>query len=260
MDYTKVTYALDDGVARIGLNDPEQLNAVSEEMGGQLLEAVQRAADEARAVVLTGEGRAFCSGASLRDCGLDLTQPSRDIGLLLERFYNPVLATIRKMDAPVITAVRGAAAGFGAGLALSGDLIVCAENAYFIQAFRHVGLAPDGGSSYLLSRAIGRVRAMELMLLGERLAADKALDWGLVNRVVPDAELDATAMALAANLASGPASIGIIKQVAWAALDAAYDTALALERDAQRSASRSEDFLEGIAAFQEKRKPSFSGR
>lgn len=259
MDYTKVTYSLADGVARIGLNDQAQLNAVTDEMGVQLLHAVNRAEHEAKCVVVTGEGRAFCSGASLSDA-FDVSDPARDAGALLENWMNAVISALKTMPIPVITAVRGAAAGFGCGLAVAGDLIVCSENAYFLQAFRHVGLSPDGGSAYLLPRAIGRPRAMEMMLLGEKVPAATALEWGLVNRVVPDAEFDEAVMTLARQLAAGPYSLGVIKKLAWAALDTGIDGALALERDAQRRAGRSEDFQEGIAAFREKRKAEFKGR
>ena len=260
MSYEKILYALDGGVARIALNDPATRNAGSAQLGQELLDAVGRAAGEARAVMLTGEGKAFCSGANLGDAAAMIGDPMRDVGQLLDRYFNPVILALKSMQQPVVTAVRGAAAGVGAGIAMAGDIIVCGEGSFFLQAFRNVGLAPDGGSSWLLSQAVGRVRAMELMLLGERLYGPKALEWGLVTRCVPDDDVEETAMAMARDLAAGPRSLGIIKRVAWAAADANLETALSNERMSQREASRSEDFVEGVTAFGEKRPPEFKGR
>jgi 2-(1,2-epoxy-1,2-dihydrophenyl)acetyl-CoA isomerase len=167
---------------------------------------------------------------------------------------------IKGASVPVVTAVRGAAAGIGCAIALLGDLIVCGESAYFYQAFRNIGLIPDGGSAYLLASAIGRVRAMEMMLLGTKVPAAQALEWGLVSRVVPDAELDATALALAQELASGPASLGLIRASAWAALESGFEAQLDRERVMQRAAGLTSDFNEGVAAFRAKRRPQFTGR
>ena len=260
MSYKWITYALENGVARIALNDPQTMNAANPDMGYELVDAFDRAADEARAVLLTGEGKAFCSGGNLAAAVEILDDPKRDFGEQLEVSLNAVLVAIKRIDMPVVTAIRGAAAGYGAGLAAAGDIIVMGESAFFYLAFRHVGLVPDGGASYLLSKAVGRVRAMELMLLGEKLPAAKALEWGLATRVVPDAELDDAAMAIAQELASGPRSLGMMKRMAWDALDNAYETALDIERRSQREAGRSDDFIEGVKAFGEKRKPRFKGR
>lgn len=260
MAYEKVLYSLHDGVARISMNDPATRNAGSALMGEELLHAMNRAAFEARAVMLTGEGKAFNSGANLADAEGIVDDPMRDVGGLLDRFYNPVIIAMKDMDQPVVTAVRGAAAGVGCGLAMAGDLIVCGEDGFFLQAFCHVGLVPDGGSSWLLAQAVGRVRAMELMLLGERLYGPKALEWGLVNYVVPDDDVEDTAMKLAQRLAKGPRSLALIKRNAWAATDSSLETALVAERLGQRDACRSEDFVEGVNAFKAKRQPEFKGR
>jgi 2-(1,2-epoxy-1,2-dihydrophenyl)acetyl-CoA isomerase len=260
MNYEKILYSLEDGVARISMNDPATRNAGSEQMAAELLDAVNRASNEARAVMLTGEGKAFNSGANLADAEAMMDDPLRDVGRLLERYYNPLIIAMKEMPQPIVTAVRGAAAGVGCGIALAGDLIVCGEGGFFLQAFRHVGLSPDGGSSWLLTKAIGRVRAMELMLLGERLYGPQALEWGLVNRVVPDGEVEGTAMELAKRLAAGPRSLAIIKHVAWAGADMSLEEALTHERLHQRQACRTEDFIEGVTAFADKRQPQFKGK
>lgn len=261
MTYEKILYSLsDEGVARIALNDPATLNAVNEAMGHELVDALDRAAKDARAVLITGEGKGFCSGANLSEAVAMIPDPMRDVGGQLDRAFNPALIAIKRMEQPVVTAVRGAAAGFGAGLAMAGDIVLFSDNAFLFLAFRNVGLVPDGGASYLLSKAAGRVRAMELMLLGGKLPAAKALEWGVATRVVPDAELDATANAMATELAQGPLSLGYIKRMAWDALDASFETALDNERRFQRDAGRSEDFVEGVKAFGEKRKPAFKGK
>lgn len=260
MNYEKVLYSLDEGVARISMNDPATRNAGSAQMGEELLHAMNRAAYEARAVLLTGEGKAFNSGANLADAEGMLDDPMRDVGGLLDRYYNPVIIAMRDMEQPVVTAVRGAAAGVGCGLAMAGDLIVCGEGGFFLQAFCHVGLVPDGGSSWLLAKAIGRVRAMELMLLGDRLYGPKALEWGLVNYVVADDDVEDTAMNLAKRLGTGPRSLGLIKRNAWAATDSSLEAALIAERLGQRDACRSADFIEGVSAFKAKRPPEFKGR
>jgi 2-(1,2-epoxy-1,2-dihydrophenyl)acetyl-CoA isomerase len=261
MAYDWITYNLDDeGAARIALDDPESMNAANPDMGLELVDAFDRAAAEARAVLLTGEGKAFCSGGNLAEARKILDDPRRDFGEQLELSLNAVLVAIKRIDMPVVTAIRGPAAGYGAGLAAAGDIVMMAESAFFYLAFRHVGLVPDGGSTYLLAKAVGRVRAMELMLLGEKLPAAKALEWGLATRVVPDDELDAAALAMTRQLANGPRSLGMMKRMTWEAIDSSLETALDVERRMQREAGRSADFIEGVTAFGEKRKPVFKGK
>lgn len=260
MSYEHILYSVEDGVARISLNDPQTMNGVTEAMGHEMVDAFDHAAKDARAVIVTGEGKGFCSGANLSAAQDMLADPMRDVGGQLDRVFNPVIMAIKRMEQPVITAIRGPAAGFGAGLAAAGDIVLMADNAFFFCAFCHVGLVPDGGATYLLSQAVGRVRAMRMMLLGDKIDAATALDWGLATKVVPEADLDAEAMALAKRLASGPRSLGMIKRMAWDALDSSLETALQAERRGQRDAGRTEDFLEGVSAFIEKRKPAFKGR
>ncbi len=267
MDYTKIKVEVTDGVAVITLNDPGTMNAAGLDLAGELSHAFSNIAAgyvSARAIVLTGEGRGFCSGANLAGGGASAREldvdGKPDAGRALETVYNPLVTQMRDCPLPVVTAVNGAAAGVGCSLALLGDLIVAGESAYFLQAFRRIGLVPDGGSTYLLPRAIGRARAMEMALLGEKIGAAKALEWGLVNRVVPDADLRATAIELAKELANGPASLGAIRKLIWESLDTDWTGQLQAERKAQKIAGKSEDFIEGVSAFLQKRVAAFKGR
>jgi 2-(1,2-epoxy-1,2-dihydrophenyl)acetyl-CoA isomerase len=260
MTYAKVKFQIADGAAFISMNDPATLNAVDPDMVGELADAFARASREARCVVLTGEGRAFSSGANLSSSGQVASESGRiDVGQRLESHYNPFVTLLRDLPIPFVTAVNGAAAGVGCSFALMGDLIVAGESAYFLQAFRRIGLVPDGGSTYLLPRMIGRARAMEMMLLGEKLPAAKALEWGMINRCVPDGDVQATAKALALELARGPHALGMIRKLAWDALDANWLDQLQAERHGQRNAGRTDDFIEGVSAFYQKRPANFKG-
>ena len=266
MSYQKIKAARDGAVAIITLADPATMNAAGTDTAAELLHAFKDAVagkDPARAILLTGEGRGFCSGANLSNSpgGGNMDADGKpDAGAALETVYNPLVTYMREMAVPLVTAVNGAAAGGGCSLALLGDLIVAAESAYFLQAFRRIGLVPDGGSTYLLPRMIGKARAMEMALLGDRIPAAQALEWGLVNRVVPDAELMSSAMALAQALATGPASLGLSRQILWASMDSDWAAQLHRERMAQRTAGKTEDFVEGVGAFLAKRPAQFTGR
>jgi 2-(1,2-epoxy-1,2-dihydrophenyl)acetyl-CoA isomerase len=268
MSYNKIKVAKDGDVTVITLADPATMNAAGVDTASELLHAFKAAvmgADKARAILLTGEGRGFCSGANLSgggggSGGSQDGDGKTDAGAALETVYNPLVTYIREMPVPLVTAVNGAAAGVGCSLALLGDLIIAAESAYFLQAFRRIGLVPDGGSTYLLPRMIGKARAMEMALLGERVLAPQALEWGLVNRVVPDAELMAEAMKFAVALATGPASLGLSRQLMWASLDGEWADQLHRERNAQRDAGKTHDFAEGVGAFLSKRPAQFTGR
>jgi 2-(1,2-epoxy-1,2-dihydrophenyl)acetyl-CoA isomerase len=245
-------------IAIIRLSDPAMLNAMSVKMVEEVRAAL-RDLKNARALVLTGEGRAFCSGAALGNVGGGGESPKEfDAGAALEAHYNPMMMELRNLDMPFVTAVHGAAAGVGCSVALMGDLIVADETAYFLQAFRNIGLVPDGGSPYLLAASAGRARAMEAMLLGDRILAAQAYEWGMVNRLVPAGTDLETAIALAERLAEGPrTTLGLIRRLAWGALDKPFEDQLAAERDTQREAGKGAEFREGVKAFLEKRKADF---
>ncbi|MEO7026047.1 MAG: enoyl-CoA hydratase/isomerase [Caulobacteraceae bacterium] len=266
MSYQKIKVADDGAIRVITLSDPATMNAAGVDLAAELFAAFKDAAvgpARPRAVVLTGEGRGFCSGANLQrgPGGGTLDADGKpDAGAALEVTYNPLVTYIREMAVPLVTAVNGAAAGVGCSLALLGDLIVAGESAYFLQAFRRIGLVPDGGSTWLLPRMIGKARAMEMALLGERVPAAQALQWGLINRVAPDAELMPTAMTLARALADGPASLGLTRQLMWAAMESDWSAQLHRERVAQRTAGKTDDFREGVAAFLAKRPAAFAGK
>lgn len=266
MAYEKIKTRVEGAIAIVTLNDPGTLNAA----GVDLVQELQHAFDTfalpdsgVRCLILTGEGRGFCSGANLSGRGGEPVAPppgGPDSGAALETIYNPFVTTMKTYPVPIVTAVNGVAAGVGCSLALLGDIIVCAESAYFLQAFRRIGLVPDGGSTYLLPRHIGRVRAMEMALLGEKLPSKTALEWGLVNRVVADDQVMSVAMEFANALASGPRSLGWTRQLIWDSLDASWTEQLHAERIMQRNAGRTEDSREGVMAFLEKRPTAFKYR
>lgn len=258
----KVRTEISDRIGIITLNDPATLNAAGLEMMEDLSAAFESfvADEDVRAIIITGEGRGFCSGANLSAGGARISDAPGGPNQPLLKVYNPFVSAARKSPKPLVAAVNGVAAGVGASLALVCDLCVAAESAYFLQAFRRIGLVPDGGATYLLPRLVGKARAMELALLGEKLPARTALDWGMINRCVPDAELMPTAMALAKALADGPKSLGYIRNLIWASLDADWHHQIEQEAYVQGDAARSDDAREGIMAFVQKRPAAFKGR
>ncbi len=253
-----------DGAATIELNRPETLNAWNAQLGSDLLAALAGiAADDAvRAVVITGAGRAFSSGADLKDVSGGKTTPNGrpDVYRTLTERYHPIMRAIRELQKPVVASVNGPAVGIGCSLALCCDLIVAAESAYFLLAFVNIGLVPDGGSSLFVPTRVGMARASELSMLGERLPATRALEWGLINRVFADEHLREETAMLAARLAGGPTRsyAGTKRQLnSW--LYARMAEQLELEAQIQQEMAGSEDFLEGAIAFAQKRSPRFSG-
>ncbi len=260
-----VNVRIAEGVATIELNRPQALNAWNAQLGEDLLAALRGAAedDAVRALLITGAGRAFSSGADLKDISGGHTTPDGrpDVYRTLTERYHPIMIAIRELPKPVIAAVNGPAVGIGCSLALCCDLILAAESAYFLLAFVNIGLVPDGGSSLFVPTRVGFARANELSMLGEKLGAAQALEWGLINRVVADERLPEEALALAARMAAGPTRsyAGTKRQLNnW--LYARMPEQLELEAQIQREMAGSEDFVEGAMAFVQKRSARFSGR
>jgi len=262
MDYETVQVQRRGAELRIVLNRPEAMNAWNTQFGLDLRSAVEAAADddEVRAVVITGAGRAFSSGADLK-AGFDPTPSGTpDVHTALTDRYHPIITGIRRMPKPVVAAVNGPAVGIGLSLALAADLVIARESAYFLLAFVNIGLVPDGGSSFLIPAKVGFARAAEMALLGDRVPAPKALEWGLINRVVADDALRAEVDQLADKLASGPTRsyAGSKRQLnAW--LYSRMHEQLELEASIQQEMAASGDFAEGVAAFIEKRPAKFAG-
>jgi 2-(1,2-epoxy-1,2-dihydrophenyl)acetyl-CoA isomerase len=250
-------------VATIELNRPDAMNAWNRELGEELRTVVEQTAadDDVRAVVITGTGRAFSAGADLKDTGFNTTPEGHpDVQQALTERYHPIITGIREMPKPVIAAVNGPAAGIGCSLALACDLVIAAESSYFLLAFVNIGLVPDGGSSFLIPAKVGFARAAEMALLGERIPAPKALEWGLINRVTPAETLRQEADALADRLAQGPTRsyAGSKRQLnSW--LYSRMHEQLELEASIQQEMAGSGDFAEGVAAFVEKRPAKFTG-
>jgi 2-(1,2-epoxy-1,2-dihydrophenyl)acetyl-CoA isomerase len=265
MQLDTVNLTLFDGAATIELNRPQALNAWNKQLGEDLLAALgQAAADEAvRAVRITGAGRAFSSGADLRDIsGDDLTPEGRPnvYGVLTER-YHPIMHAIREMEKPVVAAVNGGAVGIGCSLALCCDLVLAAQSAYFLLAFVNIGLVPDGGSSLFVPTRVGMARAAEMAMLGERVSAAQALDWGLINRVFDDEAFASESASLTARLAAGPTrSYAASKRQLNNQLYSNMPEQLELEAKLQQEMAGSDDFVEGVSAFLTKRPADFRGR
>ncbi|WP_299370075.1 enoyl-CoA hydratase-related protein [uncultured Tateyamaria sp.] len=258
MNYETLTYDLTDGVALITLNRPDVMNALNTQMRAEIDVAVTHAAKSARVVVLTGAGRAFCSGQDLGDranaSNLDLERTLRDE-------YTPMLEAIVHCPVPTIAAVNGAAAGAGANLALACDVVIASQSAYFLQAFTRIGLIPDAGGTYVMPRTMGMAKAMGAALFADKITAAQADAWGLIWEAVPDAEFEAQWKARATHLAQGPTqAFAAAKRVIRASWQNDLEAQLAIEASEQGDCGQSRDFREGVLAFVEKRKPYFEGR
>jgi len=258
-----VLISVEAGLQTITLNRPDKLNAFNPEMHKALRAALEQALDERSigAVLLTGAGRGFCSGQDLSERRVEPGAAPIDLSVSLGSYYNPLVRRLRELPKPIVCAVNGVAAGAGANLALACDIVVAARSAKFVQSFARLGLVPDSGGTYFLPRLAGAARAMGLALLAERLSAEEAERWGLIWKALDDERLMEEASAIARSLAEGPTKgYGLIKKGIHASADNSLDAQLDLERDLQREAGSSEDYREGVAAFMQKRKPSYKGK
>lgn len=261
MTYETITLDITDQIATITLNRPERLNAASLDMADEINHAVSGNLGDARCLIITGAGRAFCSGADLQARGASSLTGGETSYAALTRHYNPMMMKLARLDMPVITAINGPAAGVGCSIGLCGDFVLAGKSGYFLQAFVNIGLVPDGGASWMLPRLVGKARATQMMMLGERISGEQAADWGMIYKCVEDDVLMAEAKALAARLANGPTvAYAHMRKNILTALENSYAEALLAEAEGQRIAGGTDDAREGGKAFLEKRKPEFKGR
>jgi len=260
-DFENLTLEITDGLATITFNRPDRLNALSKGLKNDILAAVRKVSGKhsgVRCLLITGEGRGFCAGADLAEGG---AATGVDLGANLIDTYHPLLQELAALKVPIVSAVNGVAAGAGMSIAISADFVVAAKSAYFLQAFVNIGLVPDAGSTFILPRLIGTARARRMMMLGEKVPAETALDWGMIHSVVDDDALMAEASALAARLAKGPTvALAGIRQLIAASADNSYGEQLFAEAKAQRIAGQTHDCVEGVAAFIQKREANFTGQ
>ena len=263
MNYEQIRFESSEGIARITLNRPDRLNSFTSQMHEELRDALRRVADDgsARVLLLTGEGRGFCAGQDLADRAVVPGDAPVDLGASIDNNYRPLVLALRDLALPVVCAVNGVAAGAGANIALACDIVIATRSASFIQAFCRIGLIPDAGGTFFLPRLVGSARAMGLALLGDKLTAEQAEEWGLIWKCVDDEAFASTVDALLAHFAQAPTGgLAAIKRALYASAGNTLEEQLTLERDAQRTLGQSADYREGVAAFLGKRPPSFTGR
>lgn len=263
MDYNNVIVEEKNAVGYLTFNRPQALNSFNVGMHREVAEVLNLWAkkQDVRCIVISGEGRGFCAGQDLGDRVVDPNAAAQDLGYSIETYYNPLIRTIVNMPKPVICAVNGVAAGAGANIALACDLVIAAKSANFVQAFCRLGLVPDSGGTWFLPRAVGHARAMGLTLLGDKLPAETAKEWGMIWDVAEDSELKSKVTELAERLAKQPTfGLSLIKKALHQSSNHSFDEQMHLERDFQRIAGRSEDYREGVQAFMNKREPNFQGR
>lgn len=259
-EFETITLDVSDEIATITLNVPEKMNACGLPMADEINHALDKLGG-ARALIFTGAGRGFCSGADLSGGRASDISGGQGSYKSLMNHYNPMLVKLHRLDIPTIGAINGPAAGVGCSIALANDFVIASDKAYFLQAFVNIGLVPDGGASWMLSRLVGKARATELMMLGEKLTAEKAYEWGAIHKVVDADSLMPAAQELARRLAAMPTvALGQMRRNLAEAMECDFATALIREAEGQRVAGDSEDAREGAMAFLQKRKPEFKGR
>lgn len=262
MSYQTIEFSIAEGVATLTLNRPDSLNSFNSEMHGEVRSALKEVKKDAsvRCLLLTGNGRGFCAGQDLSDRNVAPGAEMPNLGESIEKNYAPLLRTLRALEMPVICAVNGVAAGAGANIAFACDIVLAAKSASFIQAFCKIGLVPDCGGTWSLPRLVGPARAMALSMLGDKISAEQAADWGMIWKAVADESLQDEAQKMARHFATQPTKgLALIKRAIQAAATNTFDEQLDLERDLQTLAGRTDDYREGVAAFMEKRQPQFKG-
>ena len=262
MDYASIKYYEEGAVAVIKFDRADVLNSFNKEMGKEVRDALSKARDnkEARSILITGEGRGFCAGQDLAEAVPPDGQPMADIAELIRENYNPIVKLIRGIEKPIIAGVNGVAAGAGANIGLACDIVVASEKASFIQAFSKIGLVPDSGGTYYLPRLVGTANATALMMLGDKVTANEAKSMGMIYKVLPEDDFYNQALEFAKYVAGLPTkALGLIKNMVNQSFNNTFDEQLQLEEEMQVTATQTHDYLEGVKAFQEKRKPEFKG-